>query len=226
MYGLLASLGIEKGKPFAPDTRLQVILGQAAKLAREQMLVSAFAGDRPDQRVWPQRRWEWVGLRPESADFEAADHLDTTARDRWFIQAIITSPAMFRRSPGAGSLYYLAARDAQGAYLDGGQSYRLVLPTPIPAQLFWSVTAYDAETRSQVQAPQAKAALRSLYERFTPGADGKIELRFGPRPPKDNPQAWIQTVPDRGWFAYLRVYGPEAPVFDGRWMPGDFELVH
>jgi len=36
---------------------------------------------------------------------------------------------------------------------------------------------------------------------------------------------WIKTNPSQGWFAYLRLYGPEGPAFDGSWKPGDFEEV-
>ena len=71
---------------------------------------------------------------------------------------------MFNRSAGAGSLYWLGARDASGAFLDGGKTYKLSIPQPAPGKLFWSVTAYDAQTRSQVQTEQGKAALRSLFE--------------------------------------------------------------
>ncbi len=77
--------------------------------------------------------------------------IDLEARDRWFAQAIVTSPAMFRRNAGAGSLYWLSAMDSSGAYLDGGKNYRLTIPQPVPGKLFWSVTVYDSATRSQVQ---------------------------------------------------------------------------
>ena len=36
---------------------------------------------------------------------------------------------------------------------------------------------------------------------------------------------WIKTTPGKGWFTYLRLYGPEQPAFDGSWKPGDFEQV-
>src|SRR5262249_49157260 len=49
MYGLLAELGIEKGKPFAPGARMKAILERAAKAGRDQMLVSAFDSARPDR---------------------------------------------------------------------------------------------------------------------------------------------------------------------------------
>ncbi len=50
-------------------------------------------------------------------------------------------------------------------------------------------------------------------------------LYFGPSAPANQEAHWIKTIPGKGWFAYVRVYGPEAPVFDGQWRPGDFELA-
>lgn len=227
MYGELAALGIVKGKPFAPDARMKAILERAAKTGRDQMLVSAFASSRPDRMAWPDRKWEWAGLVSENGDFRTPGGYDLEARDRWFAQAIVTSPAMFRRNAGAGSLYWLGLRDNSGAYLDGGKNYRLVMPQPVPAKLFWSVTVYDAQTRSQVQTDQDKAALRSLFElKEVAAGGGPVTLQFGPTPPAGADAArWIKTAPGRGWFAYIRIYGPEAAAFDGTWKPGDFELV-
>ena len=111
MYGLLATLGIEKGERFAPDARMTLILDGAAKLGRDQMLVEAFASDRAERMVWPERRWEWVTLRSETGDFEAPWGIDIAARERWFAQAVAASPAMFRRQAGAGSLYWLGHRE-------------------------------------------------------------------------------------------------------------------
>ena len=34
-----------------------------------------------------------------------------------------------------------------------------------------------------------------------------------------------KTIPGRGWFVYLRLYGPTKPAFNGDWRPGDFESV-
>ena len=225
MYGLLSALGIEKGKPFAPDARTKSILEQAAKAGRDQMLVSAFDSSRLDRVAWSDRKWEWVGLVPGSAQFETPAGIDLEARDRWFAQAIVTSPAMFRRSVGAGSLYWLAVRDGAGAYLDGSNSYKLSIPQPVPDKLFWSVTVYDAATRSEVQTDQDKAALRSVFELKDAATAVPTELYFGPAAPAGHEGRWIKTVPGKGWFAYLRIYGPEQAAFDGTWKPGDFEQV-
>jgi len=224
MYGLLSALGIEKGKPFAPDARMKDILERAARAGRDQMLVSAFDSDRPDRLAWPDRKWEWIGLVPGSAQFETPAGIDLEARDRWFAQAIVTSPAMFRRTPGAGSLYWLAARDGSGAYLDGGKTYKLTVPQPVPGKLFWSVTAYDAQTRSEVQTDQDKAALRSMFELKDATGD-TVDLYFGPTAPAGQEGRWIKTVPGRGWFAYMRIYGPDQPAFDGSWKPDDFVKI-
>ena len=221
MLGALAELGIEAGHPFAPDERWQRLLTEAARRGRDEMLVAAFASRRPDRVVWPDRTWEWVGLRPENGSFERAGSLDVEARDRWFAQAIVASPAMFRRAVGQGSLYWLAHRDAAGSYLDGGASYRLTVPLPVPAALFWSVTCYDAQTRSEVVTDQGQAALRSLFEDLSADGASQVDLYFGPRQPAGAGDRWIQTVPGRGWFCYFRIYGPGQAAFDGSWRPGD-----
>jgi hypothetical protein len=225
MHGLLTALGLGKGQSFNPDPRMTRILEQAAHQGRAQLLVSAFASTRPDRSAWNDRQWEWVGLVPDDAGFETPVGIDLEARDRWFAQAIVTSPAMFRRQVGGGSLYWLAARDAAGEFLDGSKSYAVTLPLPVPAKLFWSVTIYDAQTRSQVQADQDKAALRSLFElSSTTNETGSVTLYFGPHEPDDAVDRWLQTLPGRGWFAYIRIYGPEHDAFDGQWRPGDLTV--
>jgi hypothetical protein len=225
MYGLLAELGIEKGKPFTPDGRMKDILTRAAEEGRDQMLVSAFDSNRPDRINWPDRKWEWAGLVPNSAQFETPYGIDLEARDRWFAQAIVTSPAMFNRKAGAGSLYWLSTRDNTGAYLDGGKNYKLTMPQPVPGKLFWSVTVYDAATRSQVQTDQDKAALRSMFELKDIDGSAPADLYFGPDAPTGNEAHWIKTEPGKGWFAYIRIYGPEEAAFDKSWKPGDFTEV-
>ncbi len=225
MYGLLISLGIEKGKKFAPDGRMKAILARAAKAGRDRMLVSAYASSRPDRIVWKDRKWEWAALVYDNGDFELPTGIDLQARDRWFGQAIGASQKMFAREPGAGSLYWLGARDKDGAYLDGAKTYKLTVPQPVPQKLFWSVTVYDPGTRSMIQTDQGKAALRSMVELKDVAKTGSTDLYFGPKAPAGKEGQWIKTNPDQGWFVYFRLFGPEGPAFDGRWKPDDFEEV-
>ena len=134
---------------------------------------------------------------------------------------------MFRRSVGAGSLYWLGLRDKTDAYLDGSNTYTLTMPQPVPAKLFWSITVYDAETRSQIQTDQNKAALRSLFELADLDTSHAADLHFAPEAPADDDAKprWIKTIPGKGWFVYFRIYGPDEPAFDGSWQLPDFEAI-
>ena len=223
-YGELAALGIEKGKPFGPEPRMKSILEEAAQAANAQMRAQSFADRRPDRIVWDDRHWQWASLRFEDGDFNTADHVDLEAREKWFYQAVGASPAMFRRDTHAGSLYWLGVHDDTGGQLDGGSTYRLTVPMPVPAKLFWSVTVYDIDTRSQIQTEQNKAALRSLFE-LKDASGSSAELFFGPTPPEGKEGQWIQTLPDKGWFVYFRIYGPEAAAFNGDWKAADFHRM-
>ncbi|MBK0402509.1 DUF1254 domain-containing protein [Adhaeribacter sp. BT258] len=221
-YGMLAALGIEKGKPFEPNTRMKAILEEAARLGNAQMRVLSFGDRRADRFPWKDRQWQWASLRYEDGDFNTNNLLDLEAREKWFYQAVGASPAMFRRDAKAGSLYWLGLRNKDGAYLDGGKSYKLTVPLPVPGKLFWSVTVYDSGSRSQIQTNQKKAALRSLFE--LKNLEGNsVDLYFGPEAPEGHDNHWIRTIPEKGWFAYFRIYGPEEAAFNGSWKPGDFE---
>ncbi len=223
MYGELAALGIEKGKPFAPQNHVREILETAAKTGRDQLLVSGFASARDDVQTWADRRWEWATLIWQNGDFETPGSYDLEARDRWFSQAVGMSPKMVLRTMGAGSLYWLGHRDANGEYLDGAKTYKLSIPQPVPAKLFWSVTVYDPETRSQIATDQDKAALRSLVELRDAKQAEPTDLYFGPELPEGvDENHWVKTIPGKGWFTYLRLYGPTEPAFDQSWKPGDF----
>ncbi len=224
-YGELAVLGIIKGKPFNPDARMKSILEKAAKAGNAQMRVQSFADRRPDKVVWNDRQWEWVGLRPENGDFDAPSYIDLDAREVWFYQAIGASPAMFRRQAGQGSLYWLGLRDNNGNYVDGSKTYKLTIPQPVPAKLFWSVTVYDSETRSQINTDQGYAALRSMFELKDFVDNPTVDLYFGPKAPAGKEKQWIKTIPGKSWFTYIRIYGPEDSAFNGNWKPGDFEEV-
>ena len=227
-YGDLAEIGIARGRPFDPDDRMRDILTRAAVAGHAQLAAQSFADRRPDRVVWPGTQWEWAVLRPENGTFDTPDYADVYARQKWFYQAQIESPAMFARAPGAGSLYWLGLRDEAGSYLDGSNSYTLDVPQPVPAKLFWSITVYDARTRSEMRTEQNNAALRSLFELDGLPTDRPARLYFGPQPPDTSTGAgaadrWIQTLPEVGWFVYFRIYEPEAPAFDSSWKLPDFK---
>ena len=62
-----------------------------------------------------------------------------------------------------------------------GQDLPAVHPSALSGKLFWSISVYDAETRSQIRTDQNQAALRSLFELADAGADAPLDHYFGPQ---------------------------------------------
>jgi len=220
MYGMLQSLGIEKGKPFNPDARMARILEEAAQIALAEMRVNSFANRNPERIVWNDRNWEWAPLRQlntTTRDFGTASFQDLQATEHFYFPAIGGSASIGKRQVGSGSIYFAGLRDNTSAFLDGGNAYKLTVPTPVPGNLFWSTTVYDVDTRSMIATDQHKAVLSSLFTKFQPSPDGTIDIYFGPKAPPGKEDQWIKTIPDKGWFVYFRIYGPEAPAFDQTW---------
>jgi hypothetical protein len=91
--------------------------------------------------------------------------------------------------------------------------------------MFWSLTAYDNETRSLIQNDLGRPLVGSVHG-AKPNEDGSFDAYFGPKLPKGvAKENWVQTKPGLGWFVYIRLYGPEKPYFDKTWIPGDAEKL-
>jgi hypothetical protein len=99
------------------------------------------------------------------------------------------------------------------------------IPANVPAKDFWSVVVYDPQTRSQLQTGQPFPAKNNKRHKLDINKDGSVDLYFGPKAPRGKDANWIQTVPGKGWFAALRLYGPLEPWFDKTWRPGEIEPV-
>ena len=112
--------------------------------------------------------------------------------------------------------------DSQGTSLAGDNSYRLKLPPNIPAANFWSLTLYEAANASGLANGQPFPSLGSR-DKPVQNADGSTDLYLGPKAPAGKEANWLATVPGRGYFVILRLYGPTEPEIDKGWKPGDME---
>ena len=54
-------------------------------------------------------------------------------------------------------------------------------------------------------------------------ADGSVDVYFGPKAPAGYENNWVQTIPGKGWFVILRLYGPLEAWFNKTWRPGEIE---
>jgi hypothetical protein len=57
-------------------------------------------------------------------------------------------------------------------------------------------------------------------------ADSSVELYLGPTVPPGHEKNWIQAVPGRSWYTYLRLYGPLEAYYDRSWALRDIETVN
>ena len=222
--GLLAAIGIRKDRPFTPDARTQRVLGEAAAVGNATARTIVFSTRDPAAYYYPDSAWKTLYIGNDY-QFSPGGVLNLDARTLLFYVGEGVTPAMAVKMVGLGSQYAWTEHDAAGHYLDGAKSYRLHLPAPVPARDFWSVVVYDPQTRSMLQTDQQFPSLSSQKPDVAVNADSSVDVYFGPTPPAGKESNWIQTVPDKGWFVALRLYGPLEPWFDQSWRPGEIELV-
>src|SRR5215469_3388080 len=223
--GLLASIGIEHRKPFAPDERMRKILTDSAAVGSATVRAMAYRSRDPEAYLYRNSAWQtpFIGGSYEFLR-NGARLLD--ARSFFFFMATVITPAMALKTPGAGSQYLFAVTDAKGRPFDGGKTYKLRLPHNIPAKNFWSLVLYDAQTRSMLQTDQQFPSIGSEKKGVVINPDKSVDVYFGPESPPGKESNWVQTWPGKGWSVILRLYGPEQAFFDKTWKPGEFEEVN
>lgn len=227
LRGIFASIGIQKGKPFEPDARMQKILTDAVAIGNATARAIIFRPRLEDVYYYPDSAWGtgFVGGDYQWLKDGGAGGRNLDARTLFFYQATVNTPAMVLKMPGRGSQYALAAKDQNGNYFDGSKNYTLHIPANAPAKDFWSVVAYDPQTRSELQTGQPFPSKNNKRDNLSVNADGSVDIYFGPKAPAGKEANWIQTVPGKGWYTIFRLYGPLDAWFDKTWRPGEIQLV-
>ncbi len=234
--GDLATIGIVKGQPFTPDAHSRKILDQAAKTgyAMSRVLLFQDVVGGVSYLIYPDRHWtnpvaNQTPAKPSATDNEwpwltAAGVLATDSRINYFTGYYAVSLGMASQIPGKGANYLMAFFDSEGNLFVGDGNYRLHLPPNIPAAIFWSLTLYDASNASGLPNGQPFPSLGSR-DKPAQNADGSTDLYLGPHAPDGKAGNWLATVPGKGYFAILRLYGPTEAALNKSWKPGDFEKV-
>ena len=224
MLGLFATIGIQKGQPFAPNERMQAILEEAATVSNGTARAIVFRFRDPSVYCYPHSAWRPI-FTAGGYRFEQDGVRQWDSYIPYFFQGEGVTPAIDVKMVGKGSQYALAFVDAKGEPLDGSKTYRLHLPGPIPALDFWSVILYDTQTRSMLQTDQQVPMASSQTPGMEVNPDASVDVYFSPEPPAGMENNWVQTIPGKVWFTLLRLYGPLEPWFDKTWRPGEIERV-
>jgi hypothetical protein len=136
MIDQLKTIGIEKGKPFAPDPKMQEALAAAIGEAGAWL---AYRYDLGFPQFNPGIHWTLPAL-PDLIEAYRTGYGDPNAypidaRGIGYTYAFIGI-----RNLGAAQFYLIAIRDKDGQAFDGASIYKLTVPAKAPVKQYWSVT--------------------------------------------------------------------------------------
>ena len=219
LIGLMHTIGIVPGESFEPDEDSKKLLDKAAVVAN--LMARNIAYDSPVKQpflYWPDKNWElsFQTKNPRYEDERGATQIEP--RMSFMYQAITTADAMVLELVGKGSKYVGTYRDSDYNFLIGSNTYHLNIPVDVPAENFWSIIVYDAETRSMINNDvQPLPGIRSLADNLIQNEDGSYDVYFGPEAPEGFENNWVKTNEGDGFFVYMRFYSPTEAYYDKSW---------
>lgn len=223
MMGMLASIGIEPGKPFNPSPKLKEAMEKGvvdAYYYMQELDTKLFASS----LYWPDRHWSFVMVPDDKRgfDFVSDDSVQIDKRAAaWFFFTFY--PKVL--TDEAGTVYLAPIADSTGQPLKAGKTYKLTIPKDTPAKQFWSLTIYDRATWAFIKNPLDRAGLGSFnMGQMKKNADGTVDVYFGPKAPNGLESNWIPTE-DKEPYPWLRLYGPEEAFWNKSFKMPDVELV-
>jgi hypothetical protein len=220
MIDQLKSIGIEKGKPFAPDSATKQAL--LAGIGEAKAWMEAKYDAAPPQ-FFEGTHWTFPGhpdlIKAASEGFTDPDNYPVDWRGLAYHYAFIAIKRM-----GAGQFYLLNIKDRDSQNYDGSKTYRLRVPPDVPIEQYWSLTAYDRETHALIK-NMNRASRASNAAEVKRNADGSVDLYAGPKAPSGHESNWIPTDPARQFEFMFRLYGPKKEFFEKAWKLPDVEKV-
>lgn len=223
MMGMLASVGIQKGKPFAPDETTKRAMRQAA--VDVWYYLQDYFDNLPAERLfWSDRHYASLMMSDDRRRFEYdyADRIDTIPRAAQFAWCTYV-PVQVSDSPA--TQYLSAMADKNGKLLEAGKSYKVVVPKDVPVQQFWALTVYDRATFSFIYAPNHRTTLSSYdLPNMKKNPDGSVSIYIGPKSPEGMESNWIDTAGKRP-MPMFRFYGPAKALNDKIFKMPDFEPI-
>ncbi len=224
----LKRLGIEQGKPFTPDARQTRILLEAEREGFDMSVAHSAAREMDDmlKHATFYAGTNWTNPLTVTNLYSTIDRrgvMELDVRNSWAHEAITMSEGMTAETPGVGSKYVAAYRDADGNYFNSAYSYELVVPPDAPVEQFWSLTAYNATTRAMVYTDRKDVSSRhDLYV----NEDGSTPVYVSAHPETmPHPQNCIDISGQGDIFFYFRCYAPTLAYFAKTWQLPDIRRI-
>jgi hypothetical protein len=213
MLDKLKSIGIEQGKPFAPDAATLEILERAISEAHawlDMQYESLVSAPYVDGSRWSLPIPRDV-IEGQKILFASPDSYPIDGRGITYSFAFSSSKRL-----GAGQFYLMTIKDQEGRPLLGDNAYRLNVPVNVAAKLYWSATVYDRATHAHIRSlPWSSRS--SLTPGLQKNADGSVDIYFGVNAPAGKESNWIPTSANGEFEVAFRFYGSEQRRFDETW---------
>jgi hypothetical protein len=237
------------------DFALQFIPPSAAEKPLRARLASIGIG--PDKRFayrelpWAHRLAVLWGMRQGSRQIdEALNKMDNTIngwqigalsggadahlKGDWLSRAMVTRAGIYALD-SEEAVYPLTRALPDGSPLNTGKhSYRLTFKADQlpPAEAFWSITLYDAESQFLARNPLDRYLINSpMLPQLQKNADGSITLYIQQHSPGEALESNWLPGPDGAIYLVMRLYWPRLqapsvlPAGSGSWQPPALELA-
>lgn len=223
MMGMLASLGIQKGKRFDPDGATLRALRQGAVDAWHYL--QRWYDNFPTELMfWPDRQYASL-MQADDARTFTFDYPDRIDLDRRAAQYAWCTYVPKKLSDAPATQYLMAMADRNGRPLEAGKLYKIDVPAEMPVKQFWALTVYDRATFAFIYSESNRTTLSSYdVPAMTRNADGGVTIYVGPEAPAGLEANWIPTSGKRP-LPGMRLYGPTDELNSKRFKLPDFELV-
>ncbi|MEP4076324.1 DUF1214 domain-containing protein [Haloferula sp.] len=219
-YGMLKSLGIEKGKPFEPDAKQKALLVSAAKQLHLEMMddVVYYAPE-----LWPGKsRWTLpvpMEMMTTDATYVTPNWNDYQSRGATFY-FYFAPPASLAESKS--TTYIKGALDGKGRTFNGSHDYTITIPADVPAKRFWSMLTYATKDGTYIRESD-RIGIASNEEDIVKNKDGSTTLTWSSN--SEGKQNCMPVIAGEEFFLLFRLYGPEEAFFDKSFVLPDVQRV-
>ena len=194
MMGLLASLGIEKGKPFNPDAETKRAMTEGLQRPGPKCRRISITPGKATLLFWNNRRWGTLVNLPDGQaelgfPFVTGDRVLIDERAGYYFYATALPKIL-----GGGAYYLTGWRDQNDKLFDGKSTYHLNVPKNTPAKDFWSIIVYSMKTKGFIEGTPRIGISSKDKARMKVNADGSVDVYFCT---EGSGRAGVELDPDR-----------------------------